>query len=97
MENKIGDRKIRYIQNYLQMNKLSLFLSYRTHLNQLYYEMNEKKQIPNLMEFLLNDQLSSYQFLEKHIQKLFQEFVDRIVSKGLNENAKIITSILNTF
>ena len=95
-KHKIGDRKIRYIQNYLQMNQLSLFLSYRTYLNQLYYEMTKNKQIPDLIEFDHNDQASNYQSLVKYIQRLFQEFADRIISKGLNENAKIINSILRT-
>lgn len=97
LENKIGDRKIRYIQNYLQMIKLSLFLSYRTHLNQLFHELTEKKQISKLIDFILNNKLSDYQSLENHIYQLFQEFVGRIESKGLNENAKIIKSILSTF
>lgn len=96
MENKIGGRKVRYIQDYIQINELSLFLSYRTHLNQLYYEMTQTKQIPSFMEFVLNNQLSNQHFLEKNIQQLFQEFIDRIVSKGLTENAEIIKSILNT-
>lgn len=80
-------------EKFIQLNKYSLYLSYRTHLNQLYYELIQTKQLPNLVEFVLNNLPNQYQLFEKHIQYVFHEFVKRFDSWGFKENVKIIQSI----
>lgn len=90
-------KRVETPKKFIELSKYSLYLCYRTQINQLFYEMTQTKQMPGLVESVLNNQFSDNHFLEKSIQYLFQEFADGIVSQGLNENAEIIKSILSTF
>ncbi len=83
-------------EKFIQLNKYSLYLSYRTLLNQLYYEMIQTKRLPSLVEFVINDLPNQYHFLEKHLQYIFKESANRFESWGFSENAKIIQLIINS-
>ncbi|NPE09092.1 MAG: hypothetical protein GNW80_12480 [Asgard group archaeon] len=83
-------------KEFINLNKYSLYLSYRTHLNQLYHELVQTKHLPNLVEFVLNNLPNQYQLIEKHIQYLFLELSNRFESWDFKENVKIIQSILHS-
>ncbi len=83
-------------KEFIQFNKYSLYLSYRTHFNQLYYELVQSKRLPNLVEFVLNSLPNQQQLLEKHILYVSHEFARQFESWGFKENLKIIQSILQS-
>lgn len=83
-------------EKFIPLNQYSLYLSYRTNVNRLYYELVQSSKLPNLPIFVQNNPPSQYHLIEQHIQYLFKEFASFNESQGLADISNIIQSILNT-
>ena len=86
----ITGEKIESTEKLLLFTKISIYLSYRTKINQLYYELVQKGLIPNLVDFTLNLTANHLQVLDQHIQYLFQEFMKYLTENNLTNSIKLV-------
>ncbi|MBN1330825.1 MAG: hypothetical protein JXA54_15235 [Candidatus Heimdallarchaeota archaeon] len=92
----ITGEKIETNEKLLIFNKISIYLSYRTKMNQIYYDLVQKGLIPDLLDFILNLKSDHHQLLEQHIQYLFQEFMKYLTENNLTDNIELIDLIVKT-
>jgi len=91
----ITGEKIDCSEKSLLFNKISIYLSYRTRVNQIYYELVQQKKIPNLLDFILYSQTNYHQTLDMHAQFIFEEFVKYLTDNNLTENVSLVHSLTN--
>ena len=78
------------------LNRYSLFLSYRTSINQLYYEMVEQAKIPGIIDFAFDHSFQQANLYEQYLQQLFEELAQQFESQQLLENARIVKVIIQS-
>ncbi len=83
-------------EKFIPLNQYSLFLSYRTIVNRLYYELVQSSKLPSLPIFVQKNHPSQYHLIEQHIQYIFKEFANLNESQGLTDISNIVQSILKT-
>jgi hypothetical protein len=90
----ITGKRIEVSKENLELNKNSLFLSYRTFINQLYFEMVEQARIPEIIDLTSDLPIQQPNQYEKHLHQLYEEVADKFELQQLSENAMNIRKTL---
>ncbi|HUT80483.1 MAG TPA: hypothetical protein VMZ29_04695 [Candidatus Bathyarchaeia archaeon] len=89
-------KRIESTKKFFQFYKYSIYLSYRTSINQLYYEFVGLGKIQGINEFTINHSFDQINLYQKYLQIIFEELIYKFDMQQQFENMKKIRLAIQT-